>query len=87
MNKGRFRNGKSDSRFLCLIKNPALPRLIKVTPAVYPHLNDFTGNLTFHYKSRPTQLSISKHSCGFPEFTNLDLKQIGPGFSELSWDK
>ena len=24
--------------------NPALPKLLKVTPAVYPNLNDFTGN-------------------------------------------
>ena len=29
--------------------NPALPRLLNVTPAVYPHLNDFTGKLNFRY--------------------------------------
>ena len=28
---------------------PTLPRLLKVTPAVYQHLNDFTGKLTFLY--------------------------------------
>ena len=66
MNKGRFRNGKSDSRFLCLIKNPALPRLLKVTPAVYPHLNDFTGTLNFPYKSRPTYLKISNQAKNIP---------------------
>ena len=27
--------------------NPALTRLLKVTPTVYPHLNDFTGKLKF----------------------------------------
>ena len=29
--------------------NPALPRLVKVTPAVYPHLNDNAGKLNFSY--------------------------------------
>ena len=27
-----------------------------ITPAVYPHLNDFNGKLNFRYQSRPTQL-------------------------------
>ena len=36
------------------------PRFFIVTPAVYPHLDDFTGKLTFHYKSRPTQFRIAK---------------------------
>ena len=38
-----------------------LPRRC-ITPAVHPHLNDFTGKLNFPYKSRPTQLRISKPS-------------------------
>ena len=29
--------------------DPTLPRFLKVTPAVYPHLNDFTGKLNFRY--------------------------------------
>jgi len=29
--------------------NPALPRLLKITPVVYPHLNDFTGKLYLRY--------------------------------------
>ena len=28
---------------------PALPRLLIVTPAVYPHLNDFTGKQNLCY--------------------------------------
>ena len=40
--------------------NQALPMLSKVTPAVYPHLNDFTRKLNFRYKSRPTLLRIPK---------------------------
>ena len=42
--------------------NPALLRLLKVTHAVYPHLNDFTWKLNFRYFSRLTQLRISKPS-------------------------
>ena len=30
--------------------NTALPKLLKVTPAVYPNLNDFTGNYIFAIK-------------------------------------
>ena len=33
-----------------------------VTHAVYPYVVDFTGKLNFCYKSRPTQLIISKPS-------------------------
>ena len=40
--------------------NPAIPRLLKVTPAVYPHLTDFTGKLNFYYLNRPSQLTIAK---------------------------
>ena len=29
--------------------DPSLSWLLKVTPAVYPHLNDFTGNLNFRH--------------------------------------
>ena len=36
-----------------------LPRQC-ITPAVYPHLNDFTGKLIFPYKSKTTQFKISK---------------------------
>ena len=36
------------------------PNTDKVYPALYPQLNDFTGILNFRYKSRPTQLRISK---------------------------
>ena len=57
-----------------LVLHPALPRLLKVTPAVYPHLNVFIGKLNSRNQSRPTQLKISKprkeHSCGSPEFPN-----------------
>ena len=35
------------------------PWVTKVTPANYPHINDFTGKLYFPYLSRPTQLRIS----------------------------
>ena len=64
-----MRSSKLQIRFIkkkSLLKyqlgNPALSRLLKVTPAVYSHLNDFTGKLNFPYKSRPTQLRISKPS-------------------------
>ena len=30
---------------------PSAAEVTKVTPAVYPHLNDFTGKLNFRYKS------------------------------------
>ena len=40
----------------------ALSRLLIVTPAVYPHLNDFTAKLNFRHWSRPTQLRTLKPS-------------------------
>ena len=42
--------------------NPALPRLLTVTPAVYLHLNDFTEKQNFCYQCRPSQPRISKPS-------------------------
>ena len=61
--------------------------LILVTPAVYPHLDDFTGKLNFRYQSRSTQLRILKpsleHSRGSSEFPNKNLRQIRQGVSEL----
>ena len=30
--------------------NPVLTRLLKLTPVVYPHLNDFTGKQNFSCK-------------------------------------
>ena len=39
------------------LRNPALPRVLIVTPAVYPHI--FTGKIYFHYKSRSTQFRLS----------------------------
>ena len=70
---------------------PALPGLLKVTPAVYPHSNDFTGKLNLRYLSPPIQLRILKliyeHSCRSLEFSNQNLGQIGPGVPELRSDK
>ena len=47
--------------------------------------------LNFRYLSQPTQLRISKpcseHSHGSPEFSNQNLRQIGPGVPELGSDK
>ena len=37
------------------------PRFFIVTPAVYPHLDDFTGKLTFCYISRP-ELNLESQS-------------------------
>ena len=53
----------------------------KVTPAIYQHLNDFTGKLNFRYLSRPTQLRISKPS--WEHFPNWNLRQIGLGVPKL----
>ena len=44
-------------KFYNYLGNPVLPRLIKVTPAVYPHLNDFsvkvdTLNLEFQIQAK-----------------------------------
>ena len=64
-----------------------MERLLETTPTVYPHLNDFSWKLSFRYLSRPTQLRISKpneeHSRESPEFPDQNLRQIGPGVSEL----
>ena len=46
----------------------AMHRLIKYNPAVYPHLNDFTGKLNVRYLNRPTQLRISK-----PSYKNIPV--------------
>ena len=35
--------------YIYLLGNQALSRLLKITPAVYPHLNDFTGKLNVRY--------------------------------------
>ena len=48
--------------FIYSLGNQVVPRLLKFTPAVYPHLKDFTGKLNFRNKSRPTQLRILKPS-------------------------
>ena len=62
--------------------NPALPRLLKVTPPVYPHLNDF------YRESKFSLLKPSyKHSRGSSEFLNQNLKQIGLGVPELWSEK
>ena len=44
-----------------------LPWLLIITPAVYPHLIDFTGKPSL------------EHSRGFPEFPNQNLRQICQG--------
>ena len=70
--------GKSVKRFTSYdrtykqteITTLSMPRLLKVTSAVYPHLSDFTGKRNFRNKIRPTQLRILKpsyeHSLGLP---------------------
>ena len=51
------------NKLMSFIKvNPALSRLLKVTPAVYPHLNDFTGKLNFRCLKRLTEIKIPKPS-------------------------
>jgi len=59
-----------------------------VTPAVYPH---FYMETNFSLKNRPTQFRISnpikEHSRDSPEVPNQNLRQIGPGVSELWSDK
>ena len=42
--------------------NPALPRLLKVNPDVYPHLVGFPGNNIFAMKVDPLNLRLSKPS-------------------------
>ena len=62
------------------IENLALPWLLKVTPIVNPHLNDFTGKL----KVDPLNLETNQeHSRGSPEFPHLNLRQIGAGVPDL----
>ena len=63
--------------------NPALPRVLIVTPAVYPRL----VLSFFPYRSRLTQLRISKpskkHSHSSSEFPDQNFRQICPGVHEL----
>ena len=68
---------------------PAMPKLLLVISAVYPHLVDFIGQLNFRYKSCFTPLKALKTKLlrGFPEFSNQNLRQIGPGVYELWSDK
>ena len=40
--------------------------LLKVTPAVYPHWNDFTGKLNFHYKNLESQNQAKNIPVGLP---------------------
>ena len=65
------------------IGNPALPRVLILTPAVYPCL-------VVNYNFRPTQLRISKprkeHSRGSPEFPNQNVNQIGEDVPDLYSD-
>ena len=69
-----------------LIGDPALHRVIIVTPAVYPHLNDFyRETLIFRYKSQtPTRvrqgvpelwLDRQKKTNEQTEITNFYIKQ------------
>ena len=51
------------------LRNPAFPRVLIVTPAVYPHLVDFTWTLNFHFKNRPTQLRLKTQLRTFPWFS------------------
>ena len=66
------------------LRNPALPRLLKVTSAVYPHLDSFTGKLNVRCLSRHTQLRISKLRV-FPWVSRVPRSKSVQGF--LSYDK
>ena len=69
----------------------ALSRLLKVTPAVYPHSNDFTGKLIIAIKVDPLNLESQNRAKNIPVgpscFPNGNLKLIGPGVSKLRSDK
>ena len=64
--------------------NPALPRLLKVTPTVYPHMNDFTRKLNFCYKDDPLKLESQNHAKNVPVGLPSSLIKI-QGF--LSYDR
>ena len=66
------------------LENPALPRLLIVTHAVYPRL---VLNYEFsHFSSRPTQLRIAKPAKNIHVvLPNQNLRQIGQGF--MSYDR
>ena len=38
----------------------------KLIPAIYSHLNDFTGKLNFRYLSRPTNLESQNRAKNIP---------------------
>ena len=72
--------------FHLVFENPALPRVIIVTPTVYPR---FVLNYDFSYFPYKTPLSLtleSKNQIGSPKFHNQNLKQIGQGVHELCTD-
>ena len=52
------------SKYIKISWEPSAAEDTKVAPAVYPHLNDFTGKLNF----RPIQLGISK-----PSYRNIPV--------------
>ena len=55
--------------------NPALPRLLIVTPALYPDVNYEFGNFS------------RENSRGPPQFPNQNLRQIGSGIPKLRSNK
>ena len=77
--------------FGLLALKPSVPRLLIVTPTVYPHLVDFTRKLNFQNKSWLNQLKNLKTKLStFPWLSwvpNRNLTQIGPEIIELWSDK
>ena len=78
----------SESGFYTLKYNllswePSAAKVTKSYSAVYPHCKE--------YKSRTTQFGISNPSWEYSrkssEFPDQNLRQIGPGFTELWSDK
>ena len=59
------------------------PCLLKVTSAVYPHFNDFTGN--FRYVSRPTQNQAKNIPVGLLSSQIKTWGKLVQGF--LSYDR
>ena len=69
--------------------NRELPRLLKDTPAFYPHLNDFTRKLNFRYFSDflnlESQNQVKNIFVGLP---SSSIKICGKSMQEfLSYDR
>ena len=66
--------------------NPALHRVLIVTPAVYPHLDDFNRETNFSlWKSTNSTLNLKTKLTTFPWFTRGPQSKFEANQSRVSW--